>query len=301
MRTRTIGRDWELTLRMGFVMFLITAIGLAFLAFLWQSGVDVVVLAVFAAIMMGAQYFFSDKLVLLSMGARVVSPQEAPELHAMVERLSLLAGIPKPKVAIADMSVPNAFATGRNPKNAVVCVTTGLMRMLTPDELEAVLAHEIGHIVNRDVMVITLASFIPTLASYLMNLLFWMGLFGGGDRERDRNGASIWLVYLASMLVYWISTLTMLALTRYREYAADRAGAILTGAPNRLASALMKIGGLMAAVPSEDLRQVQHANAFFIVPALKGEDVLEFLSTHPPIPKRIERLRRMQAELEGTL
>lgn len=300
VRRHTIGRDTGLTLRMLFVGALLAGVYLVFLTVLWSAGVSVLAIAVIAALMLGVQYFLSDKLVLLSVGARVVKPEEAPELHAMVERLALQAGIPKPRVAVAPTDVPNAFATGRSPGASVVCVTTGILRRLTREELEAVLAHELTHIKNRDVMVITFASFFSTLAAMLANWLMWIGLFGGfgyGGR-RNSGAAAIMLVWLVSWLTYIISYLLILALSRYREYAADTGGALLTGMPSRLASALMKISGSMARIPAEDLRKVEHANAFFFAPAIRGETLVELFSTHPPVHKRIERLRRLEMELE---
>ncbi|MBM3947224.1 MAG: zinc metalloprotease HtpX, partial [SAR202 cluster bacterium] len=194
-----------------------------------------------------------------------------------------------------------AFATGRGPKNAVICVTTGIRRRLTDEELEGVLGHELTHVLNRDVMVITLASFFATVAAMLMQMMFWMGLFGGMGRSRDRdNGAgAIMIAYLVSVLVYFVANLLILAISRYREYAADRGGAVLTGAPSKLASALTKISGAIARIPTEDLRKVEGANAFFIVSALKGDSLAELFSSHPPVHKRVERLRALERELEG--
>ncbi|MBI4234460.1 MAG: zinc metalloprotease HtpX [Chloroflexi bacterium] len=303
MHRRDIGRDPGLSARMFLVMFLLALVYLFFVSVLWALGVNWIVIAVFAAIMLGIQYYFSDKLVLMSMGAKVVSPQEAPDLHAVVERLAIQAGIPKPRVAIAETHIPNAFATGRNPKASVVCVTTGIMSRLSKEELEAVLAHELTHVKNRDVAVITIASFFATVASMMMNMFMWMGLFGGfggGTSERRNNSAGAFiLAYLVTVLVWLLSFLLIRALSRYREYAADLGGAVLTGAPSRLASALMKISGAMARIPQQDLRRAQTANAFFIIPALSGNALAELFSTHPPVEKRVERLRRLARDLEG--
>jgi len=302
MRRTIPGRDLQLTLRMSVVMFLLTAVGLLFLTFLWAAGVNYAFLAIFAALGVLIPYFFSDKLVLASMRARTVSQAEAPELHALVERLAQMAGVPKPSIAVSDLSIPNAFATGRSPSHAVVCVTTGLLRRLTPQELEGVLAHEISHIVNRDMTVITIAQFIPMIASYLTQSLMWMGLWGGGRDRDDRGGNAIVVVMIVSMLVAFLGNLLVMALSRYREYSADRTGSLVTGAPSQLATALLKISGLIQVIPERDLRQVQHANAFFLIPAAHGNAVLELFSTHPSVQKRVARLQRLQQEMEsGTL
>ncbi|GBD10848.1 Protease HtpX [bacterium HR23] len=301
IRARRIPRDWGLLWRMTFVMALLAGVYLAFITFLNAVGVPWLFIAIIAGIMLGFQYFLSDKLVLWSLGAKVVKEHEYPKLHAMVERLALQAGLPKPKIAVIHTDIPNALATGRNPKNAVVAVTTGIMRRLDDEELEAVLGHELTHIKNRDVLVITLASFFSMVASLLTNWLMWAMLLGGlGGRRDERGGgaSALVLVWLVSWLVYIISQLLILALSRYREYAADYGGALLTGMPSRLATALMKISGAMARIPTEDLRKVEGANAFFIVSALKGEALLELLSTHPPVHKRVERLRRLEQQME---
>ncbi len=303
-RKVSFGSDKELAIRMFVTMFLLAALYLGFMTILFAIGADFITIAIVAALMLGIQYFFSDKLVLLSMGAKEAKPSEYPQLHAIVERLALTVGLPKPKIAVMQADMPNAFATGRSPSNSVVCVTTGIMRRLNDRELEAVLAHELSHIKNRDVAVITIASFFATIASYITQMIAWsamFGGFGGGGRGRRENngGAAIMLVYLVSMLVWIISFFLIRALSRYREYAADRCGAIITGAPATLATALMKISDTMQRIPQEDLRKVEQMNAFFVVPALTGASLLELLSTHPPISKRIERLMKMQQSLEG--
>ncbi|HEY8490058.1 MAG TPA: zinc metalloprotease HtpX, partial [Dehalococcoidia bacterium] len=266
-------------------------------AVLWYAGLGFLPVVLIAAVLLGVQYYFSDKLVLASMGAKVVSPQDAPELHAMIERLCVLADLPKPKVAVVHTSVPNAFATGRNPKNAVVAVTTGIMETLDRQELEAVLAHELSHIKNRDVTVITIASFFATVASLIMQFAFWG--FGFGGRDRDRGAGAVLLVYLASILVWIISFFLIRALSRYRELAADRGGAYITGAPRNLASALLKISGSMARIPDRDLRQVEEMNAFFIIPALRKNSLESLFSTHPSLDQRLEQLQRLEQQLEG--
>jgi heat shock protein HtpX len=281
-------------------MAMLAAVYIAFLAFLATRGVSTFALIAFAAILLGVQYFFSDKLAMLGMGAKEVSPEQAPELHAMVDRVAQMANIPKPRVAISKMSLPNAFATGRSPKKAVVAVTRGLLERLEPKEVEAVLAHEISHVVNRDVAVMTLASFFAMVAFFLMRSLMWFGMFGGfgGGRDRDSrdsSGGAILGVFIVSMAVYFISQLLLLALGRYRELAADRGGAVLTGQPSELASALVKISGAMQAVPQKDMRQLQTMNAFFIVPT----KVSQFFSSHPSLEKRLDQLDRIQRQLEG--
>jgi heat shock protein HtpX len=280
-------------------MFLLAAVYLGFLAVLWQSGLDFVSLAVIAALLLGVQYYFSDKMVLWTMGARIVPPNEAPELHGIVERLVALADLPKPKVAIVNSDMPNAFATGRNPQNAVVAVTTGLMRRLDRPELEAVIAHELTHIKNLDVMVITIASFLSTVAFFIMRTFAFHGAYGGYGRRRDREGGSVILVYIAALAVWVISFFLIRALSRYREFAADRGSAIITGAPSQLSSALLKISGSMQRIPGRDLREVEAMNAFFIVPALSKSSLMEIFSTHPSLENRIARLTRMQQEMEG--
>lgn len=293
------GRDTELSVRMFVVMFLLAAVYLAFIAVLISAGVDFAAILVFAVILLGIQYFMSDKIALWSMGAREVSPQEAPELHAMIERLAQIADLPKPRVAISNSAVPNAFATGRSPKHSAVAVTRGLLDRLEPAELEAVLAHEMSHIRNRDVMVMTLASFFAMVAQLLMRWFFWGGMYGGYGRRDRRDGSAIFLVYLASILVWIISFFLIRALSRYREFAADRGAAILTGAPSQLMSALVKISGAMQRIPQQDLREVEGMNAFFIIPAVRGNSLSELVSTHPSLERRLERLRELAREMEG--
>ena len=304
MRQRSYGRDAGLTLRMAFIGFLLL-VYIFFGLLLLFAGIDPIFLIVIGVIVVAFQYFGSDRRVLMATGARVVSAEQEPRLHAMIERLSAMADMPKPKkVAIMETHVPNAFATGRSPKSAVLAVTRGLMARLTEQEQEAVLAHELSHIKNRDVMVLTWAGLIVIVAGYLMQWLFIISLFGGfGGGGRDRGGggqaALIMLaVYVGTILVYFLSQLLILTLSRYREYAADRGSAILTGAPLQLASALAKISDDMYRIPEKDLRQVEHANAFFFVPALKKNGAAALLSSHPPVEKRIERLRDMQRDLE---
>ncbi|NLW07011.1 MAG: zinc metalloprotease HtpX [Clostridia bacterium] len=293
---RQLGSDAGLVSRMFLTMFLLAALYLFFLVVLWQSGMSYSGIIIFVGAMLFFQYYYSDRMVLWSMRAREVSAREAPELHAMVERLASLADLPKPRIAIVPSSIPNAFATGRNPASAVVAVTTGIMELLDRQELEAVLAHEMSHIRNRDVAVMTLASFFATIASFIMrHFLYWGGAFGGQDRD-NRGGAMV--VYMVSLLVWLISFFLIRALSRYREFAADRGAAILTGAPGQLASALMKISGSMTRIPEKDLREAGAFNAFFIIPALKGGSLMELLSTHPSLERRLAYLRKLEQEME---
>lgn len=291
---RRAGRDNQLRARMLFTMLLL---GLVYGLFLWFliSVAGATVMLGFAVVLVLVQFFLSDKLVLTSMRAKVVTPEEAPELHAMVDRLAMTAGIPKPKVAVADMSVPNAFATGRSQKHAAVAVTTGLLRVLNERELEGVLAHEISHIASRDVQVMTYASFLSVVASTLMSLFFWSALFGGGF-GRDRNsgaGGYLMIAYVVTILVWVVSQVLIAALSRYREYAADRGAAMLTNRPRDLANALQRISGSLTGLPQNDLRRAETLNAFFIMPAI-GDGFASLFSTHPPMARRIERLLELE-------
>lgn len=290
-------RKWQhdrgLEARMLFTMFLLGLVYLAFLAILAYQGAGMTAMLAFVSIFMLIQYFFSDKLVLRSMGAKIVSESQEPELHQMISRLCAMADLPKPRIAVVDTPMPNAFATGRNPGNAVVAVTTGIRRQLNQGELEAVLAHELTHVKNRDVMVMTIASFLSTVAFFIVRYSFF---FGGGGSGRDRGG--IWAAFLASVVVWIASSLLIRALSRYREFAADRGSAVITGQPSNLASALMKISGVMPRIPKEDLRKAEGMNAFFIIPAVSGSSIMNLLSTHPPTEKRIAALQRIEREFE---
>jgi heat shock protein HtpX len=293
------GGDSSLTIRMFVTMFLLLVVYGVFLAILYRAGAGFITMAIVAGGMVIAQYFFSDRLVLLSTGARVVSPEQAPELHDIVQRLVTLADLPMPRLAIIDTPMANAFATGRNEKQAVVAVTTGLIDQLDRPELEAVLAHELSHIKNKDMMVLTIASFLSTVAFMVVRFSFWFG--GGLGDRRDREGGNYGMIaYLAAIVVWFVSMLLIRALSRYREFAADRGASIITGQPSQLASALLKISGRMQRIPERDLREVQGANAFYIIPAVRGSSILELFSTHPSLEKRLERLQRLAQEVEGS-
>jgi heat shock protein HtpX len=250
------------------------------------------------------QYFFSDRIALYAMRGHEVSPRQAPELHQMIDRLCALADMPKPRVAISDSDVPNAFATGRDQKHAVVCVTTGILRRLSEPELEAVLSHELSHVAHRDVAVMTLASFLGILAGFVVRAAIYGGAYGGfggygrSNDNRDNTGAVILLVVLASAVVYALSFLLTRALSRYRELSADRAGAILIGRPSTLAAALVKVSGEMARIPTRDLRAAEPLNAFFFAPAVApGFSLSSLFATHPPLQRRLDQLARLEAQL----
>jgi heat shock protein HtpX len=288
-------RDWGLTARVWLTGLLLLLLYIVFMTVLLALGVGTWVIILLAVGMGLFQYFFSDKLVLWSTGARVIEGDEYPELQLMVEKLCKEAGLPLPKIAIMQSPVPNAFATGRSPNHAVVACTDSIMRLLSRDELEAVLAHELAHVKNRDILTMTLASFIAMIASLIMQSFFFSALFGG----RNREGGSWIVVWIVSIIVYALSTLLIMALSRYREFAADRGSAMITRNPRALISALNKISGRMDAVPVEAKARLEGANAFFIIPALTGNTFMELFSTHPPLEKRITNLEKVEAELRG--
>jgi heat shock protein HtpX len=285
-------RDTGLQVRMLFTLFLLGLLYVALVGALLAAGTGLIPIVIIIGALSFGQLFFSDRLALAAMGAKEVSPQEAPGLHAMVERLCIQADLPKPKIAVADTHVPNAFATGRSQKNATVCATTGIMQTLSPSELEGVMAHELAHVKHRDVLIMTIASFFASIAAVILQFGFF---FGGGD---DDENPSILIVLLVSFVVYILSFFLMLALSRYREFAADRGAAIVTGRPSALASALVKISGAMQRVPTQDLRQAERLNAFFIVPTSVKGAVQTLFSTHPPMERRIERLQQLEAQLQ---
>jgi heat shock protein HtpX len=303
MKRRNFGRDRGLTLRM-----LLTSglLGLLYVGFaLVLFSVLNVGLAPMLLIVVGLaffQYYTSDKIALAASGAKVVSAEEAPELHAMVERLCAMANLPKPRIAVVDTDVPNAFATGRNPKHAAVAVTTGLWRRLEPQEVESVLAHELSHVANRDVLVMTVASFFAMLAALLTRFGLYAGMFGGfggGNRSSNNNNqVPVWLIVtLVAIITYVISWILIRTISRYREYAADRGSAIITGAPENLMSALQKISGNIAQIPQRDLREVAGMNAFFIIPTTVKQQMSEWMMDHPPLEKRLAALSEIAREM----
>jgi heat shock protein HtpX len=298
-RTRFVG-DTGLTVRMSATLFLLGGLFVAVVVGLMlavQNGSLAIVIGLIGLGIAWYQWYNSDTLALRAMRAREVAPDEAPELHAMVDRLCALADMPKPRVAIAYTDLPNAFATGRSPNRAAVCVTTGIIDRLSAEELEAVLAHELSHVAHRDVLVMTLASSAGIVTGMVLRGASYGGLGMGGRRD-DRNGLPVWLlILLASLVVYAISFFATKLLSRYRELSADRSGAYLTGRPSALASALTKISGEMAAIPQRDLRAAQPMNAFFIAPAVSGVSFRTLTSTHPSLEQRLEQLARISADL----
>ncbi len=306
--------DRGLTVRMGLTMFLL---GLVFVAFVAAIiGISAAVHAsdgaiVFFAVVLGGglaigSFFYSDKIALSTAGAQLVTPQQAPELHGIVDRICALADMPKPRIAISPTDLPNAFATGRNSEHAVLCVTQGLMRRLTPEELEGVISHEMSHVAHKDVMVMTVASFLAIIAGLLIRFSFYGELFGGGGRRGGNNNNQgalpILLIIMAvSIVVYAISFLLIRLLSRYRELAADRSGALLTGQPSALASALQKVSGSIARIPTKDLREAAPLNAFFFAPALSAQQAQsklgELFSTHPSLEKRLAQLAKISQQL----
>jgi heat shock protein HtpX len=298
-RKSSFGRDRGLQARMGLTMFLLGLVYAVLIGALIASGVGAVVIAVAAGGLFLLQFFTSDKIALFSMGAREVTPQEEPQLHAIVERLCVQANIPKPRVAVAQTAMPNAFAVGRSPRTATVCATSGILELLTPTELEAVLGHELTHVLNRDVMVMTVASFFASIAAFIVQIGFWFG--GAFDDENEGGALSFMAVVLISAVVYVISWLLLQALSRYREFAADRGSAILTGRPSALISALLKISGTMQQVPQRDLRAANgELAAFYIFPPKAKQTIASLFSTHPPLEARIAHLQRLEAQLQGT-
>ena len=301
MKRKAYGRDAGLSLRMlltGSLLGLLYVLFALVLFYVLNAGL--VLMLVIVGVIAFVQYFTSDKIALKASGAKVVEREQAPELHDMIERLCAMADLPKPRVAIIESDVPNAFATGRNQKHAAVAVTTGLWNRLEPREIEGVLAHELSHIANRDVLVMTVASFFAMLAALLTRFGLYSGMFGGfgGGRDNNNNSVPVWLiVLLVSIVTYFLSQILILAISRYREYAADRGSALITGAPEYLMSALQKIASGITQIPQRDLREVEGMNAFFIVPTNWRSRAGELFLTHPPLEKRLAALGEIAREM----
>lgn len=275
-------------------MFLLGAVYVVLIGALFASGTSGVLILLIAGGLLAAQFFGSEALALRAMGVQEVSPQEAPELHAMIERLCVQADLPKPRIGVVQTQMPNAFAMGRSQKHSTVVATTGIMELLSPSELEGVMAHELSHIQNRDVMVMTIASFFASIAAMVLQF----GFFFGGGRGSNENAGILGLIAV-SFVVYVVSFFLMQALSRYREFSADRGAAVMTGRPSALSSALMKIGGMMESIPQDDLRARSELKAFYIFPAGAKKSVFNLFSTHPPMEKRIEALGRVEAQLQS--
>lgn len=282
-------RDSGLTARMTLSFIILGILYVVFLSILHYVGVGYIPLAFIAGAMIMAQWYFSDKIVLWTSGAKIVSKEEYPQLHNFVENLVNKNGIPKPKVAVVNSGVPNAFATGKSPRSSLIAVTTGILGLLDDEELEAVIGHELTHVRNRDVLVLTLASAFSTVAWYLAQF----GFFGGYQSRNRESGNGTAIVILVAIVTWVVSFLIIRAISRYREYSADRGGAIMTGKPDKLANALMKISGKMNKIPANELQKVQKMNAFFIIPALSGSSIANLFSTHPPVEKRVQKLKEM--------
>ncbi len=289
MSTR-LKRDFGLSARIILSFIILGILYVLFLSVLHYLGIGYIPLAIIASAMILAQWYFSDKIVLWTSGAKIVSKDDYPKLHEIIERLASKNGIPKPKVTVVNTQVPNAFATGKSPKSSLVAVTSGILNLLDDDELEAVIGHELTHIRSRDILVLTLASVFSTVAWYLAQFGFF-----GGIQSRNRDSAGTTVIVIVVAVVTWIvSFLIIRAISRYREYAADRGGAAMTGNPDKLADALLKISGKMNNIPTKEIESVQKLNAFFIIPALSGNSIANLFSTHPPVEKRVAKLREMK-------
>ncbi len=294
-------RDLQLTIRMAISFFVLTIIYLAFLSFIaMYFGLGIIPIAMIAGLMIGAQWFFSDRIVLWSTGTKIVSKEEYPVLHQIIENLAQKANLPKPRVGVMTSDVPNAFATGKGPKRSVIVVSTGILQILDKDELEGVLSHEITHIRNRDVTIITLASLFSTIAWYLMQSSMFSTMWGGYGYGNRQQGGNTFLILIVAGIVWFLSFLIIRAISRYREFAADRGGAYLTGKPMNLSRALMKISGEVKTAPVPQLKKMEGMNAFFIIPAVSGETISRFFSTHPPVTERVKRLMRIEQELRNS-
>ena len=294
-------RDAGLTARMIVSFAVLTMLYIIFLSVLAYVGVSAIAIAVIAGIMILAQWYFSDRIVLWSTGAKIVSREQFPELHDLIERIVARNNLSKPRIAVINTRMPNAFATGKTPKSSIVAVTTGLMDQLDNEELEGVIAHELAHIKNRDVLILTLASIFSMIAWYLMRFGMYGAMFGGGGGggygRRGNEGAAMLLILLIAIITWIASFLIIRAISRYREYVADRDGALITGKPSKLASALLKISGTMKRMPTRDLREVEGMNAFFIIPAISGDALTNLFSTHPSVDQRVKKLMEMEAAM----
>jgi heat shock protein HtpX len=290
----SFGKDTGLQARMLLTIFLLGLVYVVFVGVLFAVGAGAGIIVAVAVVLLLLQLFASDKIAMSTMGVKEVTPAQEPELHGIIERLCVQADLPKPRVCVMETSMPNAFAMGRSRKSTTVCATRGILDMLSPAELEGVMAHELTHVINRDVMVMTLASFFASLASLILQFSFFFG--GGGDSEEEED---VFLVVIASVVVYALSFVLLRALSRYREFAADRGGAVLTGRPSALASALLRISGTMERVPSQDLRSAEAMSAFFIIPARAKKSLLNIFADHPPLEARLAALQRLEAQLQS--
>ncbi len=290
-------RDTGLTARIIVSFAVLTILYIIFLSVLAYVGVGAIAIAVIAGIMILAQWYFSDKIVLWSTGAKIVSREQFPELHDLVERIVARNNLSKPRLAVVNARMPNAFATGKTPKSSIVAVTTGLMEQLDTEELQGVIAHEMAHIKNRDVLVLTLASVFSVIAWYLMRFGMYGAMFGGHGRRGGQGAGGMMLILLVAVVTWIVSFLIIRAISRYREYVADRDGALITGKPSKLASALLKISGTMKRIPTRDLREIEGMNAFFIIPAVSGDALTNLFSTHPPVDQRVKKLMEMEAAM----
>jgi heat shock protein HtpX len=297
MKRRNFGKDSGLQARMALTLFLLGLLYVVFVGVLFAAGAGAGLIVVVAVVLLLGQLFGSDKLAMAAMGLKEVTPEEEPELHGIIDRLCVQADLPKPRVCVIETSVPNACALGRSQKSATVAATRGTLQMLSPAELEGVMAHELTHVINRDVMVMTLASFFASLASLILQFAFFFGGGYGGDEEERE----IMLVILVSVVVYVVSFVLLRALSRYREFAADRGSAVITGRPSALASALIKISGAIEQAPSQDLRRVEGSSAFFIIPPRAKKSLMNVFADHPPLEQRLAALERLESQLQGGL
>jgi heat shock protein HtpX len=297
VRRKSFGKDNGLQVRMALTLFLLGLLYVVFVGVLFAAGAGAGLIVVVAVVLLLGQLFGSDKLAMAAMGLKQVTPEEEPELHGIIDRLCVQADLPKPRVCVIETAVPNACALGRSQKSATVAATRGILQMLSPAELEGVMAHELTHVINRDVMVMTLASFFASLASLILQFAFFFGGGYGGDEEERE----IMLVILVSVVVYVVSFVLLRTLSRYREFAADRGSAVLTGRPSALASALIKISGAIERAPSQDLRRVEGSSAFFIIPPRAKKSLMNLFADHPPLEQRLAALERLESQLQDGL